>query len=258
MKKIIFGILFISFFKLSAYSKTFLTIGTASNFDIPLRKISALYKKENQDIEIKISSGASGVLANQIITGAPFDIFFSADKKYIEFLENNNKILPNSSFNFAIGKLILWQPKSSIKKLTEKDIYSLLTTIKGPIAVADASIAPFGFATSEYLKNSFADITRKPKNFIYGRNIEQTANYISTGSAQCGFISLSNIIDKINSEEYWIVPSNKYSPIIQMAAIIKQSNQIQESLKFIKFFTTNNEVKKIILDSGYSLDFNKT
>ena len=148
-------------------------------------------------------------------------------------------------------------PKNTINTFSQQEINKLLIAIKGPIAVADSLMAPFGFATKEYLKNSFADQKVKPKNFIYGRNIEQTTTFIYTNAAQCGFISLSSIIGKVNKKEYWIVPNNLYPPIIQKAAIIKQSKQILHSKNFIHFFTTSENVKNIIIYSGYALDLNK-
>ena len=45
------------------------------------------YESENPGVKIKINSGGSGTLEQQITGGAPVDIFLSASKKNMDNLE---------------------------------------------------------------------------------------------------------------------------------------------------------------------------
>lgn len=253
-----FLILFLFYFFLhqsSSYANEIIYIATASNFSKTLEKIAELFKQENPGTEIKITSGASGIIANQIIQGAPFHLFFSADKKYIKFLKDKNKIVQNSNFIFSIGKLVFWMPKKNIDTLSESDIKKMIYNIKAPIAVADQKTTPFGAATREFLDHFLIDEKMKHPKFIFGRSIEHVAHYVYSGFTECGFVSLSSVVhvNGSNKEHYWVVPQKYYSPLIQEAAIINQDKNLNLVHKFVIFFKNKKEVKAIIAQSGYSI-----
>ncbi len=233
-----------------SYAKEILNIAVASNFLLPMEKIAKLYEADNKNIQIKISSAASGLLTNQIKLGAPFHLFLSADTKFIEALQKEEKLASNSVYHFADGVLVLWMPDKDISNYTEQRIKDLLQQKNLNFAMAEASTAPFGRGAKEFIKNINIALN---KNVIIGKNVEQTANYVKTKSVSAGFVSLSQVISTENKLNYWIVPKSKYSPIPQTIAIVKDNNKIEESKKFLYFFNTSVDVKNIIQLYGYSI-----
>ena len=91
-----------------------LRVAVASNFYPTMKKIIDLYelKKTNSNNSHKVIliSGSSGKHFAQIINGAPFDIFFSADEEKPRLLEKQGKVASDSRFTYAKGKLVLWSP----------------------------------------------------------------------------------------------------------------------------------------------------
>ena len=66
-------------------------IGAASDLKFALDSIVAVYKKEAPTVDVQVSYGSSGKLFEQISNGAPFDIYFSADRTYALKLKENKK-----------------------------------------------------------------------------------------------------------------------------------------------------------------------
>lgn len=258
MKLIILFILNVFFIINSAIADIKLTVAVASNFASTFDKISKLYQKQNEHISFLVSSGASGIFTTQIREGAPYDIFFSANDFYIKELTEKNKIIPTSITNFAIGKLVLWAPNKKINYFNENEIKNLISNPNDKLVIANSELAPFGKAAEEFLENIYKNDENKPKKHIRPNSIEAATNYLKTGSVTFGFVSLSNIIEVADKSEYWIVPQTHYNVINQQAAVIHDSKNKDEALRFLKFIETNKDVKKIIEDAGYSNIPNKS
>ena len=68
-------------------SKT-VRIAAAADLQPALEEISRQYMQVNPGITLQTTFGSSGKLAQQILEGAPFDVFFSADESFALKLEN--------------------------------------------------------------------------------------------------------------------------------------------------------------------------
>ena len=99
MEKFFFGLVILTFVKPSQGNDS-LNIAVASNFNSTLEKISFQYEKKKR-FKINIISGSSGVLFAQIINGAPYDVFFSADRDRPEKLDSKG-------INASTGDICIW------------------------------------------------------------------------------------------------------------------------------------------------------
>ena len=88
-------------------------IATASNFKTAMVDIATLFEQESGH-EVMLISGSSGKHYAQIVNGAPFDAFFSADEERPIRLEKSGLAIPGSRFTYAIGKLVLWSPQAGL------------------------------------------------------------------------------------------------------------------------------------------------
>jgi molybdate transport system substrate-binding protein len=191
--------------------------------------------------------GSSGKHYAQIINGAPFDIFFSADTERARLLEQSERAESGTRFTYALGKLILWSPMDNYvdlkgEVLKSKDFRYL--------AIANPKLAPYGKAAEEVLKslNIWTDLGGR---IVRGENIAQTFQFVSSGNAKLGFVAYSQIksLDLSISGSFWEVPQSIYSPIEQQAVLLRDSALAREFLSFVK----SDESLSIIYESGYGL-----
>ena len=226
-------------------------IAVASNFYPTMKELVTHFESitPNSDTtnNIVLISGSSGKHYAQILNGAPFDLFFSADKLRPNMLEKEDVFNNQSRFTYALGKLALWSP---FNEYVDSDGQVLYTDDFRFLAIANPKIAPYGVASKETLTsmNLWQDMEEK---LVRGENIAQTFQFAKSGNAKLGFVSYSQILSLNSSSEgsYWLVPQDMYQPIEQQAILLKDSSLGKDFLSFIM----SDEASNIIKRNGYDL-----
>lgn len=223
-------------------------VATASNFSEPLKIIARRFE-ETSSTKVTVISGSTGKLYAQVINGAPFDAFFSADIRRAELLEQHNIAIPNSRFTYAIGKLILWSPEINYIDLHGN---TLLNMQYRYLAIANPKLAPYGRAAYESLTKLGLWKNLQDK-MVRGENIGQAFQYVKSGNAELGLVALSQVKSPAKPIEgsFWKVPESFYSPIKQQAVLLKEKTPARQFFAFVK---NSKEAHEIIRSFGYSLD----
>ena len=224
-------------------------IATAANVQYVMQDIKKEFEKESgKQIEIVVSS--SGKLTTQIREGAPFDVFVSADTKYPEeiFSQGGSEGKPKV---YAMGKLVLWakdipKPELSLELLSVDQVKK--------IAIPNPKMAPYGEAAIQVLEKQ-KDFEKLKKKLVYGESISQTAQYISSGSAEIGFNALSIVLSpEMKDKGNWIeVDSSLYKPIAQAAVLLRHSEDSpkKEGSKQFYDFLYSKKGREIFQKYGY-------
>lgn len=221
-----------------------LTIATASNMKIAMTALQTEYKKQT-GITLDLVVASSGKLTAQIKSGAPFDMFVSADMKYPQTLYNDGFTISKPKI-YAYGTLILWTCKDYLTPKTS----SLSNSETTYIALANPKTAPYGKAAMEvleyyHLKNDLQD------KLVYGESISQTNQFIQTKNVDYGFTSKSVIYTpNLSIKGTWIeIDRSSYSPIKQGIVILK--NGKEKSAKDFYNFLLSNQGQLILEKHGY-------
>ncbi len=199
-------------------------------------------------VKLVVSYGSSATLATQIQNGAPMDIFLSADYSFPEQLVAAGLADAKAPTPYARGTLVLWARKDSPLQpidgntLSDKRITSL--------AIADEFHAPYGRAAVAALKWMKIYDTLKP-HLVIGENITQTAQYVESGNAQLGLISLT-LASTAHFKEagtYVQIPTTSYPPINQCAVVMAKSDRKAEAHEFLDWMLSD-EVQSHLKDFG--------
>src|SRR5262249_28504363 len=87
-------------------------VAAASDLAFAIKDIITDFEKTTGN-KVRLSLGSSGTFATQISNGAPFDVFLSADIAYPQDLEKKGLAEPGTTFVYAVGRIVVWVPKSS-------------------------------------------------------------------------------------------------------------------------------------------------
>ncbi len=221
-------------------------IAVASNFAGAMKTLVNEFEGSTEHRVILIP-GSTGKHYAQIVNGAPFDLFFAADKKRPELLEVQGLVEPNSRFTYAIGKLVLWSPLDDYidadGSVVDGGDYHYL-------AIANPKLAPYGRAAKEVIESRGLWAALQSK-LVRGENIAQAHQFVASGNASLGFVALSQIVksSKVIKGSYWKVPEELYSPIEQQAVLLKNSDVAREFLTYLK----SDVAKAIIQGFGYGV-----
>ena len=211
-----------------------LTVAAAADLQSAMDDVAAQFQKQTGK-DVKLVYGSSGNFFQQIQNGAPFDMFFSANRDYPSKLQASGLTEPGSYYEYAKGKIVVWVPKDS-----PLDVTSGLPVLMDPrvkkIAVANPQHAPYGqAAVAAMQKEGIHD--RVKKKFVLGENISQTASFVVSGAADVGIIALSLALSPNlrGKGRYVEVPASDYPPIQQACVILRASKNKEAAKQFLAF-----------------------
>ncbi|AGH81230.1 molybdenum ABC transporter periplasmic molybdate-binding protein [Psychromonas sp. CNPT3] len=222
-----------------------LNICAASNFKVTLSEIVARYSEVSSQ-KILISSASTGTLYRQIMLGAPFDLFLSADSKRAKLIEQSKQGVLGSRFTYAQGRLAFWAPKYQ-GIMDESTLKNTLLTTKGRIAIADPRLAPYGKAAKETLESI---MLWSKLSYVKGSNIAQTYQFIDSGNAQAGFVALSLLLQN-NKTHYYVLAPQSYAPILQQGVLLTHAQSKQHEVQKFVAFLRSDAIQALIRAHGY-------
>ena len=221
-------------------------VAAAADLKFALDELSAQYKKQTGR-KIDVSYGSSGNFFAQIQNGAPFDLLLSADIEYPRKLEAAGLAEPGTLYEYAIGRIVIWMPVDTRVDLAKLGWKALLEPGVEKIAIANPEHAPYGRAAVTALRNAGIYEQVRPK-LVYGENIAQAAQFVSSRNAQAGILALSLAISPPMREgKRWEIPANVHEPIAQGAIILRSAKDKQGVRDFLAFLKSGAGRK--ILDS---------
>ena len=224
-------------------------VAAAANLRYVLEEIKTAYVKQHPKAKVNLTFGASGMLVQQMLNGASFDLFMAADTDFPLKLKEKG-LTYGAMSTYAVGKLAIYSTTLDVSKTG-------LEALKDPsvkkIAVANPSTAPYGERAVGILKTMKLYDSLKQK-IITGENISQTAQFAFTGNAEIGFIALSIALspEMAGKGNYYIIPQKLYKPIEQACILIKTPVLNTEAAKF-KTFVLSPATKAIWEKFGYSV-----
>jgi len=227
-----------------------LVIAAASNLTFVVKEVAAKFE-EQTGTRVKLALGSSGNFYGQIVNGAPFDLFLSADAEYPQKLVEAGLAQPESLSIYAVGRMVLWVPKSSPIDVGKLGIESLLHPTVRKIAIANPALAPYGKAAVAVMDKSrlYQGVSSK---LVLGENVSQTAQFVQSGAADIGIIPLSLIIGSPLETEgsYWEVPADLHPRVEQGVVVLKRTKAPELAQQFLQVLL-GAEGSQIMTRYGY-------
>jgi molybdate transport system substrate-binding protein len=227
------------------------TVAVASNFGTTAKALAKQFTA-NSDLEINVTTGSSGKFYAQIENGAPFDLFLSADAERPEQLEQNGLAVADTRFTYAIGKLVLF---SADPQLKDQDCKAALSAGKfRHLAIANPKVAPYGAASVAVLAGMGLAPQALAGRLVQGENIAQALQFVATGSAELGFIALSQMKGKDAPAATcrWDVPTDLHAPIVQQGVLLKRAANNRTARNFLKYLHSE-AARALIREDGYDV-----
>ena len=227
-----------------------LVIAAASNLTFVVKEVAAKFE-EQTGTRVKLALGSSGNFYAQIVNGAPFDLFLSADAEYPQKLVEAGLVQPESLTIYAVGRIVLWVPKSSPIDVGKLGIDALLYPTVRKIAIANPALAPYGKAAVAVMEKSRLSQSVSSK-LVLGESVSQTAQFVQSGAADIGIIPLSLVIGSPLETEgsYWEVPAGLHPRVEQGAVVLKRTKAPELAQQFLQFLL-GAEGSQIMTRYGY-------
>ena len=236
----LFGLLYGMFLLAPVCAQTGLRVAAAADLEPVLPPILVQFQ-QSTGIHADATYQASAVLTTQILNGAPFDVFLSADLSYPKRLIDARRAdtagmaeASGAPIIYAKGTLVLWERKDS--HLPPPSLNVLRDQNLKRLAVANPDRAPYGRAAVAALTSLKLYDALKPR-LVTAENIAQTAQFVDSGNADAGLISLTSAMTPrlSSSGAYFVIPRDLYPPIAQGAVMMSASKQRDAARRLLDF-----------------------
>lgn len=166
-----------------------LRVAVAANLQPVFDPLAAGFTRQG-GVEIEAVFGSSGKFYAQIVHGAPFHLFLSADMDYPARLHREGHTLTPPR-PYALGTLVLWSGQA-------RDLGDWQAVLRSPairhVAVANPETAPYGREARKILNRAGLAAILESK-LVFGESIAQANQFITTGAAEVGFTAKSVVLD---------------------------------------------------------------
>lgn len=220
-----FALLSLLVMALPAWPQETLRVAVAANFKPTLAVINTLFERQTGH-RVLLSSASTGVLYSQITQGAPFDIFFSADRATAQRLENAG----SSAFCYAVGSLVL--VGGELARLADP---------QGSVAIGNPASAPYGRAALEVLQRSEFK-AGEARKLVRGNNVAQAYQFWYSKAVELALIPRS-----LAPDAAVVIPEQWHAPLAQYAVVLQPGTVQDAYLKWIR----SDTVRTLINEAGY-------
>lgn len=226
-------------------------IAAASSVKFALEEIKAAFYLDTGK-SVRISYSSSGNLTRQIQQGAPFELFLSANTKYVEQLFQQQKT-QDKGLVYALGQLVLIKHKNSPSVLDKQLTGVKQALVKGQLkrlAIANPEHAPYGIAAREVLQQLKLWDLIKP-HLVLGENAAQAAQYASSGAAQVGLISSAlALAPALQKNTYSVLISTSLHQPLQQTMVLL--NNASNTAKLFYNYLQQDKAQQILSRYGYT------
>ena len=211
-------------------------IAAASDLRFALDELTGAFERAHADLGVSVSYGSSGNFYAQLLNGAPFDMFLSADLSYPRQLEQRQLIVPGSAFTYGVGRLVVWVPSASALDVEQQGLRALADPRAAHVAIANPAHAPYGRAAEAALQSAGVYDTVKGR-LVLGESVSQALQFVQSGAADAGVVALSLALSPSVAAHgrYAAVPLDRYPRMEQGGAVMRAARNRDAAMAFRAF-----------------------
>ncbi|MEO6187115.1 MAG: molybdate ABC transporter substrate-binding protein [Steroidobacteraceae bacterium] len=213
------------------------TVFAAASLTDVLEAVGKAYTAANQ-VPVRFSFAASSALARQIESGAPADVFVSADQDWMDYLAGNNLLRADTRRDIVSNSLVLVAPATSRLSLRIESGFKLAAALgrNGRIATGDPASVPVGkYARAALTKLGVWDAVQA--RIIPADNVRTALNFVALGEAPLGIVYATDARGQSKVRVVDTFPAATHAPISYPAAVI--GNAGADAIGFVRFLSSD-------------------
>ncbi len=221
-------------------------VSAASSLTDAFQAVGKAYEAKHPDTHVVLNFAASDVLLRQIASGAPADVFASADETAMDKAVTAKAIDPATRRDFASNRLVLIVPKGSKASITSPG--DLKAAAVKRVAYGDPASVPVGRYTRAALEQQGLWDVVSAKG-VLAQNVRQSLDYVARGEVDAGFVFATDATvmkDKVDVAA--TVPTPQ--PITYPIAVVAGSKQAKDAAAF-EAFVLSPEGRGILAGFGF-------
>jgi molybdate transport system substrate-binding protein len=219
-------------------------LSVAASLREAVSELSANFSKKNPGAKFINNFGGSGALAKQIENGAPADLFFSANQKWMDYLKAKKMLDEKRIGILAFNSLVfVGTPDLKVKAMQD------LTTLD-KIAIGSPKSVPAGEYAMEALTKTGLD-KKLANKLVMARDVRECLMYAERGEVSGAFVYKTDALQMAKKVKILFdVPQELYSEVTYPVGLTLSGSTKADAAAFYNYLQTA-EAKRILTKYGF-------
>ncbi|MEX2291831.1 MAG: molybdate ABC transporter substrate-binding protein [Mycobacteriales bacterium] len=213
-----------------------LLVAAAADLLPAFRELGERYT-EQTGRPVTFTFGSSGQLAQQLANGAPYELFASADVRYVDQVLAAGRGEASTKAEYALGRLAVWSRDAPVA------LDQLAEPRFGRIALANPEHAPYGRAAEQALRSAGA---LDPDRLVFGENVTDTLRLATSGNADVAVVALS--VARTAGGHVTPVPAAAHEPLRQALVVTGRPDAAAPFAELV----TSHEGRAVLARHGFA------
>jgi len=200
------------------------TVVAASDLKFAIEELAQRFEQDTGH-RLRLIFGSSGHFYSQILQGAPFHLYMSADESFVFRLAEAGKTQDRGRL-YARGRIGLMVPHGSTLK-PDGELKDLAAALQDgrlrKFAIASPEHAPYGMRAKEALQHAGLWRAIEPK-LVIGENISQAAQFATSGATDGGIVAYSLALapQVARLGRFALIPEAWHQPLLQRMVLLRR------------------------------------
>jgi molybdate transport system substrate-binding protein len=205
-------------------------IAAASDLQFALVEIAEAFEAETSE-PVELAFGSSGNFARQIRQGAPYQMYLSADERFVLDLHADGFTRDDGKL-YALGRIVIFTPNGAPLE-ADGQLDDLAAALEAGritrFAIANPEHAPYGMAAEQALRHRGLWDAITPA-LVLGENVSQAAQFAASGNTDGGIIAYSLVLSPRVAARgaFGLIPEAWHAPLRQRMALLDNAGPVAE------------------------------
>ncbi len=221
-----------------------INLSVAASLKEVINELSDSFAKKNSGVKFLKNYGASGALAKQIESGAPSDIFITANLEWMDYAKNKKLVDTSSVGTFTYNTLVFAGAPG--KAASMQDLVKLDT-----IAIGSPKSVPAGEYAMEAFKKAGID-KQLEKKLVYAKDVRECLMYAERGEVDGAFVYKTDALLAKQAKILFTVPKELYPRVTYPMALTVAGAKNRDAAAFFTYLH-GDEAKTLLSKFGFAV-----
>jgi molybdate transport system substrate-binding protein len=208
-----------------------LLVSAATSLTDVLEEIGTAYSASGGGV-VRFNLAGSNVLARQIVSGAPSDVFISADEAQMDLAQKAGVIAPGTRRDVASNQLVVAAPAARAPFVAAR--FGDAPPEIRRLAVGDPAAVPVGVYARQYLEARGLWKAYESR-IVPAANVRAALVAVENGAADAAIVYATDMTIARGAAVAFAVPVNQGPRIVYPAAVLSTSSNQAEAKRFLAF-----------------------
>lgn len=221
-----------------------LLVSAAASLTNAFQEVAAAFGRQHPDVAVQLNFAASNPLLQQLIAGAPVDVFATADQATMNKAGEAKVIDPATRKDFVRNTLVLCVPKGSAAPAG----LDAVTKMKR-LAVGNPDSVPAGRYARESLTSAGLWDVVQPL-LIHGNSVRQVLDYVARSEVDAGIVYGTDAAQQRDKVDVALTLSG-HQPVLYPIAVAATGKNPDAGAAFVNF-VCSPEGQSILAKYGFA------